>query len=517
MHLVSRCERPGIAVSPFVTLQGAYRGSVCVESCRTDMLNSSGRVREILTDTKDILQKIRDEGINRGASFVEVRLNERESTSIALQDGQADKLFQSSSTGLGVRVLVEGSWGFASANGLDLTQGLSVLDEAVAGARATRAGRAHEACVAEVAAVQDSRRTPFEIDPRSVPLSRKMDKLQALDSAGLAKGQGKLVNRVVSYGDGYQRETVCNSFGSFIESEYVRTSATATLFAQDGDVRQRGYTRKAALAGYELLDTLEPADFSEEAAEKAVDLLSARKAPSGKFPVIFHPSITGLLTHEALGHNAEADHIVTGTSILEGRQGDQVASPLITIVDDATLPGLWGSYFYDSEGTQAQRRVLIEDGRLVGFMHNLETAAKMGVAPNGSGRAQDYHYRPLVRMSNTFILPGETKLADMLKDIDLGVYLTGGHWGYVFCERGQFTCHAGGGWIIRNGELAEPIRDVSVAGLTLETLANVDAISDEFEMTMPGMCGKCGQGMPVNAGGPHVRVKELVVGGQQSV
>lgn len=481
------------------------------------LLNVVGAPGEVNLEKKQqgILESLRDEGIRRGASYVEARLNERESASIVLQDGNADKLFQSNSVGLGIRVLVDGSWGFASANGLDPDQSMLVLDEAIAGAQASRVGRTEEAAVVEMPAIEDHKATSFEIDPRSVSLQHKMEKLRRLDSAGLAKGQGKLVNRMLSYGDGWQRETICNSFGSLVEMEYVRTSATATVFAQEDGVRQRSYSRKAALAGFELIENLEARDFSEEAVGKAIGLLSARKAPSGKFPVIFHPSITGLLTHEALGHNAEADHIVSGSSILEGKLGDQVASPLVTIVDDATMPGSWGSYFYDSEGTPGARRVLIQDGKLVGFLHNLETAAKLGVCPNGSGRAQDYNYRPLVRMSNTYIAPGTSKLEDMLKDIDLGLYLTGGHWGYVFCERGQFTCHAGGGWIIRNGELAERIRDVSVSGMTLETLATVDAVSDAFDMTMPGNCGKCGQGMPVNAGGPHVRVKELVVGGQQ--
>ncbi len=466
---------------------------------------------------KNILEKIRDEGVKRGAGFVEVRANERDSTSIMLQDGNADKLFRSTTLGLGVRVLMDGAWGFASAAEASLDKGLGILDEAIASAKVSRAGRKDDSVVACPPEIIDKKTTPFEIDPRSVPISRKVEILTGLDQAGVAKGEGKLVNRLLQYSDGFQRETVINSFGSFLESEYVRTSAACTLFAQDGSVRQRGYSRKAAEAGFELMENLQPSDFSEEAAEKAVRLLSARKAPSGKFPVIFHPSITGLLTHEALGHNAEADHIVTGTSILDGKLGQKVASDLVTIIDDATMPGSWGSYFYDSEGTPAAHRVIIENGKLVGFMHSLETAAKMGVQPNGSGRAQDYNFRPQVRMSNTYIAQGTSTLEEMMKDIDLGVFLTGGNWGYVFCERGQFTCHAGGGWIIRNGQIAEPIRDVSVAGLTLETLANIDAISNQFEMSMPGMCGKCGQGMPVNAGGPHVRVKELVVGGQEKV
>lgn len=464
---------------------------------------------------KDLLEKLRDEGIKRGASFVEARANERAMNNIVLQDGRADKLYQRSILGTGVRVLLDGCWGFASCTGASLDEGLAALDAALAGARATRAARDEEAVVATVPAAVDERASAFETDPRSVPVARKMELLEKLDQAGFAKGQGRLVNRILSYGDSFQRETTVNSFGSAIVSEYTRTSATCTFVAQDGDVRQEAYVRKASQEGFELLERLDPADFTEEAASRAVGLLTARRAPSGTFPVIFHPSITGLLTHEALGHNAEADHVVAGTSILAGKMGEALASELLTIVDDATVPGSWGSYFYDSEGTPGQRRIIIENGRLAGLMHSLETAARTGAAPNGSGRAQEYTDRPVVRMSNTFIAPGASSLQNMLKDIDLGVYLNGGHWGYVFCERGQFTCHAGGGWMIRNGELAEPIRDVSVAGMTLETLANIDAVGSDFELTMPGMCGKCGQSMPVNAGGPHVRVRQMVVGGQQ--
>ena len=465
---------------------------------------------------KDLLQKLRDEGLKRGATFVEARATLRTSNSIVLQDGRADRVFQSNTLGIGVRVLVDGCWGFASSSGALPDQGLATLEEAVAGAVAVRGARQEEGIVAAVSATVDECATAFETDPRAVPVARKMELLEKLDQAGLAKGQGRLVNRILSYGDSFQRETTVNSFGSAIVSEHTRTSATYTCVAGDGDVRQKGYVRKAGQAGFELIERLDPADFSEEAAGTALSLLSARKAPSGKFPVIFHPSITGLLTHEALGHNAEADHIVAGASILAGKLGSSVASGLLTIIDDATLPGSWGSYSYDSEGTPGQRRVIIENGRLAGFMHSLETAAKTGAEPNGSARAEGYRDRPIVRMSNTFIAPGTSSLEDMLRGIDLGVYLNGGHWGYVFCERGQFTCHAGGGWMIRDGQLAEPIRDVSVTGMTLDTLASIDAVGSDFEMSMPGMCGKCGQGMPVNAGGPHVRVKELVVGGQQA-
>ena len=149
-------------------------------------------------------------------------------------------------------------------------------------------------------------------------------------------------------------------------------------------------------------------------------------------------------------------------------------------------------------------------------MHDLETAAKMGVEPNGSGRADGYSSRPIVRMSNTIVLPGESTLAELAKGIDRGVLLEGGQWGYVMTAKGQYTCHAGHARMIRNGEIAEPLRDVSLAGMVLDTLRDVDGVSKEFEMlTMGGMCGKNGQGMHTNGGGPYLRVKELLVGGQE--
>ena len=355
----------------------------------------------------------------------------------------------------------------------------------------------------------------FEKDPRKVPIEKKMEILSAFEREAINYGKEHIVNTQLSYGDWGTREIVCNTLGTLTESEYVRTMIGAGITAREGEVRQRGFEHKGRLGGFEWIERLTPDDISVKAARMAVSLLRAKRAPAGEFPVVFHPSITGLLVHEALGHNAEADHVRSGESILEGKLGTKVASECVSIVDDATVEGSWGSYRYDSEGTPGQRRTIIENGVLAGLMHSLETAAKMGVQPNGSARADGYHSRPIVRMSNTFIVPGEKSFEEIIRDIDYGVFLKGGQWGYVFCERGQYTCHAGEGWMIRNGELAEHLRDVSISGITLETLMNVEAISRDFEMDMAGMCGKSGQGMYINAGGPYVLVKKLVVGGQE--
>ncbi len=462
---------------------------------------------------KDLLQSICDRAVRSGASFADARVFESEYTGIFRQDGRADKLNQGSSLGLGVRVLKNNAWGFASVADFDKDMATAALESALAMAEAS-AARSEEADVARIEPVQDVITAKVEIDPRAVSVERKMAALQGYEEAAMAVVGDKLANSVISYSDNIQKEYICNSLGTYIENETIRTIVHAMIVAKDNGLLQRGRARVGEPVGFELIERTSAEDFSVKAADTAVSLLSASPPPAGSFPVIFHPSITGLLTHEAIGHNAEADHIVSGTCIIEGKIGEKIASDLVTIIDDSTIPGKWGSYKYDSEGTPGARRVIIENGVLKGYLHSLETAAKLGMQPNGSARAQGYSNRPIIRMSNTFIQPGKSSFEDLLKGIDLGVYLKGGEYGYVFSERGQYTCHAGEAYMIRNGELAEHLRDVSVAGMTLDTLMNIDAVADDFEMKMPGQCGKQGQGMYVDNGGPHVRVKELVVGGR---
>jgi len=462
---------------------------------------------------KDILQSICDKAKQRGASFADARVYESEYTSIMRQDGRADKLSQGTSRGLGIRVLKDHAWGFACVSDFDRDRAFEALDAAISMAEAS-AIRSEEAVVAEIEGVRDEVHAKVQIDPRSVGVEKKMTRLESYEQAAMKVADDKLSNSVINYSDSVRRETVCNTMGTLITEETIRTFLSTVITVKDGKLLQKSRARVGEPIGFELLEKTSSEEFTVKAAKTALSLLSASPPPAGKFPVVFHPSITGLLTHEAFGHNAEADHVLAGTSIIAGKLGEQIASELVTIIDDSTIPHKWGSYKYDSEGTPGKRRILVEHGVLKAYMHSLETAAKLGVSPNGSARAQDYSSRPIIRMSNTFIAPGESTFEELIHGIDKGIYLKGGEYGYVMCERGQFTCHAGEAFMIRNGEIAEHLRDVSVAGLTLETLMNIDAVANDFEMKMPGFCGKNGQSMYVDNGGPHVRVRELVVGGR---
>ena len=463
---------------------------------------------------EDLARHLCDLARRRGADFADVRVLRRSGESVFVQDGRADKLSASTDRGIGVRVLVGRCWGFASADSLTRARGERCLDDALDLARASEAFVSDPAAIADAEPVvaEDLRRG--DGDAAGMPVRDRIARLLDYERLGRLAGGQPIVNSIVSYAEGSSEGALANTRGTFIRTASRRAVMTCLMVASDGTILQRGTEHRGVAGGSQLLRDTDAEGFSIRAARKAVGLLKARPAPAGRFTVIFHPSITGLLVHEALGHNAEADAVWAGQSILEGRLGDDLAAPAVSIYDDSTVPGDFGSFAYDAEGTPGRRRPIIEGGRLVGFLHSLETAAKFGAAPTGSARAESYDCRPIVRMSNTYMARGTVPVAEMLRGVERGIYLEDGHWGYVFVQKGQFICHAGQARRIEKGALGEPLRDVSIASMTLDTLRNIDAVGDDFEMRMPGMCGKDGQSAATNCGGPHVRVTDVVVGGQ---
>lgn len=465
---------------------------------------------------RSVLEQLRDRAVTLGASFADARVVVQEYTSISRQDGRADRLSSGKSEGLGVRVLHEGAWGFATTNHTDPAGAMECLETAFQAARL--APKRTDVVLATVPAHEASSAVAFETDPRTVPAERKMEVLRRHEEEILRIAGSRAVNTSVGLSDTVSKTYVCNTQGTYVELEETRGRVGCSVVTADGPVRQQASEHRARLGGWEAIEEVTIDDLSTKAGQRAIDLLAARRAPAGVFPVVLHPSVVGVFIHEAFGHNAEADLVLAGDSILGGKLGTQVASPLVNVVDDATLdPKIWGSYAYDHEGTPAQRRAIIEAGTLVGFMHSLESAGRMGVPANGSARADGYGSPPIVRMSNTILLQGETPVEEMVRGVDEGILFENGQWGYVMCEKGQYTLSAGSGRMIRKGELCEMVRDVCMCGVVLETLHKVDAVSREWELSWGGgTCGKNGQSMPVSGGGPYVRVTDMLVGGQEA-
>jgi len=462
----------------------------------------------------DLLCPVVEQARRCGAQFADIRAQRGRGSSVLVQDRKAEKVFYSQSSGVAVRVLFDGAWGFASTDGLEPSAIRNCLEEAICLAKESAKYVSDRAVLALFEPIQANVDVLGRLDPEQVPLAKKQAICLDLERSALGAGEGKIVNSIVSYSDGIREQWIVNTGGTQVYSKITRSRASCSVTAVEGDLRQNNYQCVGHQGGPEILLDLNPEEFSVRASKKVLQQLRSKKAPAGEFPVIFHPTISGLLAHEALGHNAEADAIWTGQSILQDKLNQQVASPLVTIVDDASLPGKYGSEPFDSEGIPTRRREVVKNGVFQTMLHSLETAGKFNTVSNGCGRAQDYGSMPIVRMSNTFFEPGESSLEEMIKDVEKGIYLREGHEGYVFTERGQFLVHASEAQMIEHGELGEPLRDVSVSGLILETLMNIDKVGKDFEMTFPGTCGKSGQGVPTDCGGPHLRVSSMVVGGE---
>lgn len=467
-----------------------------------------------MADTREVVQEIVFLAAQRGVGFADVRVVEDSGTAALVEDGKADKVSHRREIGACIRVLVDGAWGFVSMDTVGRRQMLVALDEAIELARASAPRVSDPGMVAEVEGVVAESVSPSGRDPRGVDIREKLAAIKRFEEAARKHGGPLLVNSAVAYSDVAVREIVANTCGTLVEQESCRVYVSCRVALSKDGMTQMGYERKGIVGGFEMVEETSADEFSLTAVEKAKVLLSARPAPAGTMPVIFDPSATGLFTHEALGHNVEADGVWSGQSLLTGKIGQKIAADCVTIIDEPAMAGKFGYYLYDSEGTAATKRVVIEDGVLKEFLQSLETAGRLGATPNGAARADGHTARPIVRMSNTYTAPGTDSLEDMIKSIDHGVYLKDAQGGYVFTERGQFTCKAGQAVMIENGELGEPLRDVSVAGLTLEILKDVEMVGADLEVDWPGFCGKGGQSVPTAIGGPHMKVKSMVVGGR---
>jgi TldD protein len=306
---------------------------------------------------------------------------------------------------------------------------------------------------------------------------------------------------------------VANSEGLLASDDQVRTLFVVSAVASGDTGMQTGYESVGRTVGFELFDRYEVDDIARTAAQRAITKLAARPAPSGTLPVVIGPGGGGVLFHEACGHGLEKDLVDKGASVFKDKLGQQVASPLVTLVDDGTMGEEWGCFAIDDEGTPAQRNVLIEDGVLTDYMWDMLRSRNGGRARSGNGRRQSYQHLPMVRMTNTYLLGGQDDPADIVASTDRGVYVSSLGGGQVNTASGDFVFGMTEAYLIEGGKITEPLREGNLIGNGPKVLGDIDAVGNDFAMGHPGTCGKDGQGVPVGDGVPTLRVKALTVGG----
>lgn len=438
--------------------------------------------------------------------YLEIRLEQSESTVIAYRGQQLDAVDRGFSLAGGIRACHRGGWSFVTFNGLSDLH--SRLEEAIAQAKLVGKETTQ---LAEVSPVQDYVAVEFGTDPRGISLDQKRQLVEDYNRL-LLEFDPRIQTTMSSYSDRFRTIYFVNSLGTSITQERLDVSGRFGVIARgEGNVVRQGFESIHSRSDYGVLAGIESQVTG--AAERAVRQLEAKSVKGGQYTVILDPYLTGVFIHEAFGHLSEADFVYENPRMQELLVlGKPVAIPQLNVVDDGTMTGLPGSLKYDDEGVPTQRKYLIKDGILTQRLHNRETAGKMQEKPTGNARAISALHPPIVRMTNTGIENGDASFEQMIGDVEEGVYAVRMLGGQTNGE--MFTFAAAEGYMIRNGELAEPVSDITLTGNVFQTMKDIEAIGND-SVYKSGGCGKGGQSpLPVSTGGPHVRIKNVVVGGR---
>ena len=434
--------------------------------------------------------------------YMDIRFGMGDNTSILMKDGNVDEINTGMSLGTRIRVLKNGAWGFA------YTTDLSKINEITETALKLSDSLKGDVELTESEIIKDKVEVDVKTPFKDVSIEEKKDIMKSANDAATID---KVNSTTISYADSEVNELFMNSEGSEIQVKTSRVRMALNASATDGEIIQFGHGSLGGVKGFEIIQDADIEEFGRNIGEKAVRLLEAKPAPSGQFTVIADPELTGVLIHEALGHATEGDLILQNDSILKDKIGEKIASDIVNIFDDASRKDGFGYYPYDVEGVRTKPNQLVKNGELISLLNSRETSSKLGMKSSGNARSLIAD-QPIVRMSNTYLQPGDNTFEELLEDIPNGMYLKGSRGGQVDTGKGIFQFNAAEGYMIDNGEITTPLRDVSLSGNILETLKNIDAIGNDFKLSV-GFCGKGGQTAPVGDGGPHTRILNALVGG----
>ena len=429
------------------------------------------------------VEKVIKTALSGGGDFAEIFAEQTTTTAIGHENRKIERAVTGIDAGYGIRVVTGDRTAYGYTN--DASELLNVASRL--------AGQMNAGGVAA------------ESGPIKAAVSPAEDIKLLETAADVAWKQGPHIKQVqVNFRDTKRRFWIANSEGMLVEDEKRDRVMIVLVVAEKDGIVQTGYEP--------AFETLIPEKMAETAAKRALMMLSAKHAPSGQMPVIISSSAGGTMIHEAVGHGLEADLAGQGMSVYKDKIGAQVASKLVTVVDDATMPHQRGSFRYDDEGDPSGRTVLIEEGILKRYLQSRITAKRMGMPKTGNGRRESYRNRPIVRMTNTIIAPGKDEPEKVLSSISKGLLVKKMGGGQVNTINGDFVFEAQEAYLIENGRPGEPVRGATLIGNGPKILMEIDMVGNDIGFGI-GTCGKEGQGVPVGHGMPTVRIPEITVGG----
>jgi TldD protein len=465
--------------------------------------------------TTEVLHSVLSAALSQGGDNCDLYFEHSSSTSVVLTDGKVNQASTHVSLGMGVRVRSGEQVGYAYSEDLSA--------DALRSAAKTAAGIARESAPQSIptpAPVALPNHYPVVQPWDDVDIAARVKMVRAWEQAAFARDER--IQRVeVSLSDAAKVVMIVRPDGRLVEDWRPMTRASVRCTAEgpgpDGEtVRESNGYNVAGRAGLEYFDEHRQERLVATAVDRTLFLLGATSPTPGEMPVVLAAGPSAILLHEAIGHGMEADFNRKRISIYADKMNASIANEQVTIVDDGTLTGARGSINIDDEGNHTERTVLVENGVLRSYMHDELSASHYGINPTGSGRRQSFRHAPMPRMRSTVMEPGPHDPEEIISSVDKGIYCVSFSNGAVHIGGGDFSFYMKTGFLIENGKLGAPIKDVNIIGNGPEALARIDMVGNDLVIDEGGWtCGKDGQSVPVSQGMPTVRVSSLVVGGEQ--
>ncbi len=457
---------------------------------------------------KSTIIEVLEAALSQSADFAEIFIEDRYDTGINLLSSKVQEIKNKHSYGAGIRVAKGYNRVYGYTNKLDRDSLLKLANDL---AKSFPGERVIQKVTLKPIQIGDKHQA--KIDPQSVSLEKKTALLYEADKA--ARSYDKSIEQVqCNYLDYNQYIWVANSNGTYVKDRRTRTRIAITAIASDGKSKQTGFNGPGGSCGFEFYtDVINVKEAAIEAARVAVTMLHADECPSGKMPVVIDNGFGGVIFHEAVGHSLEATSVAIKASVFTGKKGEIIANPLISAVDDGTIPNAWGSASFDDEGNPQTRRQLIKDGVLTSYMIDMLNALRMNDQCTNSGRRESYRFAPTSRMTNTYIENGDSTFDEIIKATKFGLYAKKMGGGSVNPATGDFNFAVSEAYIIRDGKIAEPVKGASLVGTGKEALLKVDMVGNNLRREQ-GMCGSESGSIPTDVGQPTIRISEITVGGR---
>lgn len=457
---------------------------------------------------RKIIENVLYAALSTGGDFAEIFVEDKYITNMKMIGGLLEDSISGRDYGIGIRIFNGFNSIYAYTNDSSEENLIKVAKEA---ALAINLGK--KDIILNLMKNNVNNNNKIMVLPSSI---EKDKKLEIMKKGYLsAKNYDEIISQAtVNYLDEEQNILIANSENLIVEDQRVRTRLAIQSVATKTGEMQIGFSAPGASMGFEFYDNLDIEEHGKEASRIAETMIEAELCPSGKMPVVIHNGFGGVLFHEACGHGLEATSVAKDTSVFSNKLNKKVASSVVTAIDDGTIPNQWGTTNIDDEGVPTRKNMLIENGRLKGYLVDKLNGRRMDYEPTGSSRRQSYKLPPTSRMNNTYIAQGESTFEEIISNTETGLFAKKLGGGSVNPATGDFNFAVMEGYLIENGKITRPVRGATLIGNGTEVLEKIDMVGNNLKLAQ-GMCGSLSGLVPVNVGQPTIRVKSLTVGGRK--